>query len=59
MREREQESGFWAKWKITINVFSMLFKWIMYAEKKCDCKTTQKILLPRERKFYNNNSIEG
>lgn len=31
----------------------------MYAEKKCDCKTTQKILLPRERKFYNNNSIEG
>lgn len=23
----------------------MLFKWIMYAEKKCDCKTTQKIYI--------------
>lgn len=33
----------------------------MYAEKKCDCKTTQKIkLLPREReRKFNNNSIEG
>lgn len=34
----------------------------MYAEKKCDCKTTQKMYYCQgsewERKFYNN-SIEG